>query len=357
MVAGQGLTGAPPRIYTLFGSVARDASHRAGHLSRIAGLGFDWVCWSDLSAKRDNAKLAQLVREAEAANLKLMLETASTDTAGFIEALRAGVSGFLATAAGDHAASDWRRILEAVRAEVPAAVFAGEALGRPWEETLGIAASGFDYMINSAAWWDLRQAWFLRQQYALSGLVATLASPEPLHGSRLAHRLMNVRPDDRKAIFRAHYLLASVVSSGIICPMGYEVASAATFDGAAHADGDWDAAKAQAPFDLSDDIARINRLKASAPVLAGEGRLRLASAPGARRARARKDIRGGARRGSLPSRQRDERRARSTPAGRARDRARLRPCSRCIQRRTRCSECSCATRVAPSLRKRAATAR
>ena len=281
IAAGQGLTGAPPRVYTLFGSVARDPSRRSAHLSRIANLGFDWVCWSDLTAKRDNAKLAQLAREAEGANLKLMLETASTDTAGFVEALRVGVSGFLATAAGDHAASDWRRVLKAVRAEAPAAVFAAEALGRPWEETLGTAASGFDYMINSAAWWDLRQAWFLRQQYALSGLVATMASPEPLHGSRLAHRLMNVRPDDRKAIFRAHYLLASVVSSGIICPMGYEVASAATFDGAAHADGDWDAAEAHAPFDLSDDIARINHLKASAPVLAGEGRLRLASAPGA----------------------------------------------------------------------------
>jgi starch synthase (maltosyl-transferring) len=281
MAAGQALAGAPPRIYTLFGSVARDPSRRSAHLSRIAKLGFDWVCWSDLSAKRDNAKLAQLAREAEGANLKLILETSSTDTAGFVEALRSGVSGFLATAAGDHAASDWRRILDAVRAEAPSAVVAAEALGRPWDETLGTAASGFDYMINSAAWWDLRQAWFLRQQHALSGLVATLASPEPLHGSRLAHRLMNVGPEDRKAIFRAHYLLASVVSSGIICPMGYEVASAAAFDGAAHADGDWDAAVAQAPFDLSDDIARINRLKASAPVLAGEGRLRLASAPGA----------------------------------------------------------------------------
>ena len=44
---------------------------------------------------------------------------------------------------------------------------------------------------------------------------------------------------------------------------------------------DWELVRQQAAFDLSSDIARLNRLKAESAVLQGEGTLRVASVPDA----------------------------------------------------------------------------
>jgi starch synthase (maltosyl-transferring) len=270
----------PPRIYVLYGSVAGASPQRGKHLSHVAALGFDWVCYVPPVGKPDRGDVASFANEAARADLKLMLQTAPAAIADFAAWARSGVMGFLVSAAAERSAAEWRDTLSALRGGKSEAIFVAETLGRPWEEVLTLAGAGFDYLINSAAWWDLREGWFLQQHQALSRLVPTLASPEPLHGTRLAHRLTFADPAARQTIYRGRYLLAATASSGLICPMGYELASPVVFDGPAARASDWDFVRSQAPFDLSEEIAEINRLKRKAAVLSGEGMLRLASAPG-----------------------------------------------------------------------------
>ncbi len=277
--AGSVIPGAPPRIYILYGSVAGGSEERAKHFSRVASLGFDWVCWA-ASADHEPADIGALASDAQRADLKLMLEMPPATTAQYAAWVKAGVAGFLVSNAAVCSAADWRETLAALRKGKRRAIFVADTLGRPWEEVLTLAGAGFDYLINSAAWWDLREGWFLQQHQELSRLVPTLASPEPLHGTRLAHRLTFAGPDQRHAIYRGRYLLAAMASSGIICPMGYEFASPVVFDGPAARTSDWDFTRTQSPFDLSEEIAAINRLKRKVPVLTGEGALRLGSAPG-----------------------------------------------------------------------------
>ena len=269
-----------PRIYVLYASLLGPADHRAKHFSRIASLGFDWACFVPKADQRDPSTFATFVGEANRAGLQVMVQARSAEAADYKKWAKVGVSGFLVSQAAEHA-GEWRAALDRVRAGTTNPLFVADTLGRPWEEVLTLAQAGFDYLINSAAWWDLREGWFLRQHQELARLVPTLSSPEPLHGMRLAHRLTHADTAGRKAIYRGRYLLAAMASSGLICPMGYEVGSGVMFDSAAARESDWDFAQAQAPFDLSDDIKRMNKLKATMPVLQGEGDLRLASAPGA----------------------------------------------------------------------------
>ncbi|MGH6865618.1 MAG: maltotransferase domain-containing protein [Methyloceanibacter sp.] len=272
---------APPRIYVLYGAVSGSRVTQAKHLSRIARLGFDWLCYVPSDSLLSEGTVADLAEAARGAGLRPMLQTGPGEARQFLTWAKAGVAGFLVSAASECPAAEWRKVLGEIRSKVPKMIAVAETLGRPWEEILTLAGAGFDYLIDSAAWWDFRESWFLRQQRELSRLMPTISSPEPLGGMRLAHRLTYVSPVQRKAIYRCRYLLATVVGSGVICPMGYEFASPVLFDGPAARSSDWDFARAHAPFDLSEEIARINALKVSAPVLKGEGDLRLATAPGA----------------------------------------------------------------------------
>ncbi|MEZ5875435.1 MAG: hypothetical protein R3D30_11610 [Hyphomicrobiales bacterium] len=263
----------PPRIYVLYGSAAGALPDRAKHLARVVGLGFDWVCYVPPPGRPDKNDIAAFAKDAAAAGLRPMLQTKPLAMADFATLTRSGINGFIVSDAATRKAAGWQDALAALRKQDPQTVFIADTLGRPWEEIMTLARAGFDYLINSAAWWDLRETWFLRQHQELSRLVPTLATPEPLHGTRLAHRLTFADPAARRTIYRGRYLLAAMASSGIICPMGFELASAVLFDGPATRSSDWDFAKSQAPFDLSDDIAAINRLKRKAAVLEGGGRL------------------------------------------------------------------------------------
>ncbi len=128
-----------------------------------------------------------------------------------------------------------------------------DTLGRPWEEVLVLAHAGFDYLINSTAWWDLRESWFLQQQQETGRLVPTLSSPEPLHGMRLAHRLTPADTAHYEAIYGGRYLVAATASSGLICPMGYEFASKVSFEAAYRTarKSDWNCAQEPAPLDFN----------------------------------------------------------------------------------------------------------
>jgi starch synthase (maltosyl-transferring) len=271
----------PPRIYILYGSVANETTCRAKHLSRVFSLGFNWVCYVPTPGQWERRKLASLSDEIGSTGLGLMLQIPTGMVHDCIEQVEVGIQGFLISSAAERSAAEWRNALDDIRARSPDVVVVADTLGRSWEEVLTLAGAGFDYLINSVAWWDLRESWFPRQQRELSQLVSTLSSPEPLHGMRLAQRLTRSDALQRRAVYRSRYLLATVASSGLICPMGYEVASPVILDGPAVRASDWDFAHAQAPFDLSDEITNANRIKAELPILSGEGELRLASAPGA----------------------------------------------------------------------------
>lgn len=268
-----------PRIYLFNALGAGGTANFAKHCSRIAGLGFDWVCYVPHPGQWDPKVIPALAEAAHEADVRLMLQTPSGDSAKYRAWAKAGAAGFLLSPTAERS-TQWHDELAEVRAAKVTPLFVADTLGRPWEEVMTLARVGFDYLINSVAWWDLRETWFLRQQQALADLVPTLSSPEPLRGMRLAHRVMQTDAAHHEAIYRGRYLVAAMTSSGLICPMGYEFASGTNFEAAAARDSDWDFTQEQSPFDLSAEIKHVNTLKATLPVLRGEGELRLASAPG-----------------------------------------------------------------------------
>ena len=87
-------------------------------------------------------------------------------------------------AAGD--ASFWRAVVDAVRAAAPGLVVIGDGTGGPFGAVLSAEAAGFDFLMDSAAWWDGHADWFLDQRDALT--TPTIGAPEGPDGDDLSER-------------------------------------------------------------------------------------------------------------------------------------------------------------------------
>ena len=101
-------------------------------------------------------------------------------------------------------------------------LFAAETLGAPLEAVLALRPAGFDYLFNSAKWWDFRAPWLLEQYERFRRIAPSIAFPESHDTPRLAAELAG-RDDARiEAEYRFRYLFAAFFSSGVMMPLGYE---------------------------------------------------------------------------------------------------------------------------------------
>ncbi len=106
----------------------------------------------------------------------------------------------------------WRRLIADIKASHPDAVLVAETLGcSPWA-TLATAGAGFDYVFNSAKWWDFRSPWLLEQGELIGQRVATIGFAEshdtPVQSDR---PFVDVSPElhmDFVAVAPFSYLLA-----------------------------------------------------------------------------------------------------------------------------------------------------
>lgn len=189
-----------------------------------------------------------------------------------------GFRGFRCDAAYKVPAEVWKSIVAAARDEDARTIFMAETLGCRPEEVYALSDAGFDYLFNSAKWWDFRSSWLLEQYDAFRHIAPSIAFPESHDTERLAAGLLHegVPEENIQRHYRFHYSFAATFSAGVMLPMGFEFGYRQPLD--VVESRPW--CKEPPLFDISDFIAETNRIKAAVPALNEDGRQFPVQAPG-----------------------------------------------------------------------------
>ncbi len=187
-----------------------------------------------------------------------------------------GFAGFRCDAAYQVPVEVWRPIIDAGRQAAPGLVFFAETLGCTPEQVSALAGAGFDYIFNSAKWWDFRAGWLLDQYDRYRRLAPSIAFPESHDTQRLAAEVGADRQDGVEARLKFQLLFSACFSTGVMMPVGFEYGFRGKLDVVRTRPSDWE----QTGLDLSEFVAAVNRMKASVPALNTEGPQRRITAPG-----------------------------------------------------------------------------
>jgi len=151
----------------------------------------------------------------------------------------------------------WRRLIGEIKRKNPGVLFVAETLGCQPDQTRSTASAGFDFIFNSAKWWDFEAEWFMRQ-YALSREIApSIAFPESHDTTRLMEE-----SGGNIDVLKQRYLFAALCSAGVMMPIGYEFGFRRKLHVVKTTPGDWETTG----IDLTGFIAKVNRIKAAHPV-------------------------------------------------------------------------------------------
>jgi len=172
--------------------------------------------------------------------------------------LRAGVGGFRFLNPQRVPGRTWQCIVAELRQVAPDCLLLAWTPGEDRRALASLAGAGFDRVCASTAWWDGRASWLLEELRDLSDIAPALASPEPSFSDRLAAHL----PADGDAVAHYRHALrrAATIGDGWLMPMGFEFAARMPFDAVSATPADIDRARAEAPADLSADVAAANAL-------------------------------------------------------------------------------------------------
>ncbi|KJS43395.1 MAG: alpha-amylase [Rhodospirillaceae bacterium BRH_c57] len=195
--------------------------------------------------------------------------------------VRLGVRGFRCDAAYKVPADVWQRVIAAAHAENPDVLFFAETLGCRLDEVEALRPARFDYIFNSAKWWDFGAPWLLEQYDQFRSIAPSIAFPESHDTPRLAGEMIAQGITDTRSIqaaYKQRYLFTAVFSAGVMMPIGFEYGFGTPVNVVTTRPEDWEEPR----FDLSDFIGETNRLKAELSVLNQEGPMRrIASDSGA----------------------------------------------------------------------------
>jgi starch synthase (maltosyl-transferring) len=181
-----------------------------------------------------------------------------------------GFRGFRCDAAYKVPARVWRALIGAARAAAADCVFCAETLGARIEEVGRLEGTGFDYLFNSAKWWDFESPWLLEQYERFRPIAPSIAFPESHDTDRLASELERSGVADRAAMaerYRQAYAFAACFSKGVMMPMGYEFGWRRKLDVVKTRRLPIETRR----FDISADIAAVNAMKRRTPALNEEG--------------------------------------------------------------------------------------
>jgi starch synthase (maltosyl-transferring) len=173
-----------------------------------------------------------------------------------------GFTGFRCDAAYQIPGPFWRRLIRRVRAAHPEVTFVAETLGCSPEQTRDTAAAGFDWIFNSAKWWDYESPWLLEQHELTRQIAPSIGFPESHDTARLyAETNANIE------VQKQRYLFSALFSAGVMIPVGYEFGFRSRLDVVRTRPGDWE----QTGVDLTDYIRRVNAVKDAYPVFQEDG--------------------------------------------------------------------------------------
>jgi starch synthase (maltosyl-transferring) len=173
-----------------------------------------------------------------------------------------GFTGFRCDAAYQIPGSFWRRLIRRIRAAHPEVTFVAETLGCSPEQTRDTAAAGFDWIFNSAKWWDYESSWLLEQHELTRQIAPSIGFPES-HDTPRLYAETNANLEVQKQ----RYLFIALFSAGVMMPLGYEFGFRRRLDVVRTSPGDWE----QTGVDLTDYIRRVNTVKDAYPVFQEEG--------------------------------------------------------------------------------------
>ncbi len=172
-----------------------------------------------------------------------------------------GIRGFRCDAAYHVPGDLWRFLIPRVKEQYPDVIFLGETLGCTPDQTIAVAEAGFDCIVNSFKWWDFRESWFPEQHRQVADRTFTLAFPENHDTVRFAEEYHN---NDRLAVMK--YAVAAYICSSVAITVGFEYGFRRKIDVVNINPMWWEPVN----YDISGEIAAINRIKSRYPVLQEE---------------------------------------------------------------------------------------
>ncbi|MFN3918680.1 MAG: alpha-amylase family glycosyl hydrolase [Methylohalobius sp.] len=163
-----------------------------------------------------------------------------------------GFKGFRCDAAYQIPAQFWRRLIEETKRTHPEVIFVAETLGCSIDQTRETAGAGFDYIFNSAKWWDFESPWLLEQYNLTRDLVPSIAFPE-------SHDTPRVFAECQRNVdaLKQRYLFAALFSAGVMMPIGYEFGFEKPLHVVKTTPADWE----ETGVDICEFILKVNRIK------------------------------------------------------------------------------------------------
>lgn len=176
-----------------------------------------------------------------------------------------GVSGYRGDAAYKVPGEFWRRLLRQARRRHPRLCFVAETLGCRLAEIQQLKTARFDLLMNSSKWWDFQAPWCLEQYSANRKIAPSVSFPETHDTPRLI-----TEAGGEVAVVKQRYLFAAFFATGLLVPIGYEYGVSRRL----HVVHSRPEDLSERRYDLSDFIAKVNKIKLSCPVLQEEGPIR-----------------------------------------------------------------------------------
>ncbi len=168
--------------------------------------------------------------------------------------LALGFDGFRCDAAYQVPGDVWRRLISETRRRHPGVCFVAETLGCTPDQTRETARCGFDYVFNSAKYWNFHDHWLMEQYDLVREVVPTIAFPESHDTPRLAEEL-----DGNVDGLKQRYLFAGLFSGGVMAPIGFEFGFRRQPHVVHTTPEEWETTD----VDLRDFIRRVNHVKRS----------------------------------------------------------------------------------------------
>jgi starch synthase (maltosyl-transferring) len=168
-----------------------------------------------------------------------------------------GFTGFRCDAAYQLPSPFWKRLIHEVRQIHPEVVFVAETLGCSPERTRETALAGFDYVFNSAKWWDFSGSWLFEQYQVIRNAAPSISFPE----SHDTERLFRESNQNVHAM-KQRYLFSALFSGGVMMPMGFEFGFQKRLHVVRTRPNDWETPA----IDLTGFIRQVNQVKSRHPI-------------------------------------------------------------------------------------------
>jgi starch synthase (maltosyl-transferring) len=174
--------------------------------------------------------------------------------------ITAGAEGFRCLGIPQLPAASWQALIASVRTRDPAVRFLAWTPGCTLEQLAALTDCGFDSAFSSGAWWDYRARWLAEEQPRLLQVAPPIAFPDAPNEAVIARTPGHEDADTRLRIYQRALRLAACTGHGMLIPMGFEYGLSGALDPTRDSASDFGKAAANAPFDLSSDIAQANAL-------------------------------------------------------------------------------------------------